>query len=98
MGELMRSWMLLSLKRGFQGGFLAVRGLVFQVGFLAEERTSTVIVDSAASWKTTGAHVAKRVAGLLREVDCIHGVVVVKRNQEPALRFVVVQVADGNGR
>ena len=40
---------------------------------VAKERTSKMIMSAAVPQKTTGNYVAKRVAGFLREVGCLHG-------------------------
>ena len=47
--------------------------------------------------KTTGTYIAKRVVGSLREIGGLHGDVVVKSDQEPALRSIVEDVARVNG-
>ena len=70
---------------------------------VAKERTSRMVMSAAVPRKTTGTYVAKRVAGFLREVGCLHGDMVVKSDQEPALRSVVEDVGrlkavDGSGR
>ena len=70
---------------------------------VAKERTSKMIMSAAAPRKTTGTYIAKRVAGFLREVGCLHGDMVVKSDQEPALRSIVedvgrLKVSDGSGR
>ena len=59
---------------------------------VAKERTSKMIISAAAPRKTTGTYIAKRVAGFFREVGCLHGDMVVKSDQEPALRSIVEDV------
>ena len=70
---------------------------------VTKERTSKMIMSAAAPRKTTGTYIAIRVAGFLREVGCLHGDMVVKSDQEPALRSIVedvgrLKVPDGSGR
>ena len=70
---------------------------------VAKERTSKMLMSAAVPRKTTGTYIAKRVVGFLREVGCLHGDMVMKSDQEPALRSVVEDVgrlkaAEGGGR
>ena len=70
---------------------------------VVKERTSKIFMSAAVPRKTTGAYIAIRVVGFLREVGCLHGDMVVKSDQEPALRSIVenvgrLKVADGSGR
>jgi hypothetical protein len=70
---------------------------------VAKERTSKMVMAAAVPTKTTGAYISNRVAGFLREVGCMHGDMVMKTDQEPALRTIVedvgrVKAADGSGR
>ena len=64
---------------------------------VVKERTSQMTMSAAAPGKTTGTYIAKRVVGSLREIGGLHGDVVVKSDQEPALRSIVEDVARVNG-
>ena len=66
-------------------------------------RMSKLIISAAALLMTTRTFIAQSVAGFLREVGCLHGCMVVKSHQDPALRPIVehvgrLKVSDGSGR
>ena len=70
---------------------------------VAKEITSKMITSAAALRKTTSTFIATRDAGFSREIGSLHGDMVVKSDQEPALRSIVedvgrLEVSDGNGR
>ena len=69
---------------------------------VAKERTSNMF-SATVPRKTAGTCVVNRVVEILREVGCLHGDMVVKSDQEPALRSIVedvarLKVAHGSGR
>jgi len=70
---------------------------------VAKERGSKMLMAARVPTKTTGNYIQKRVVGFLREVGCLHGDLVVKSDQEPAIKTVVEDVgrakaADGSGK
>ena len=70
---------------------------------VAKERTTEMLMVATVPMKTTGTYVKNRVVGFLRETGCLHGDLVVKSDQEPAIKAVVEDVgrakaADGSGR
>ena len=70
---------------------------------VVKERTSKMLMGAVVPTKTTGSYVQKRITGFLKEIGCLHGDLVVKSDQEPAIDVVVESVAkskaaDGSGR
>ena len=70
---------------------------------VVKERTSKMLMAAVCPRKTTGVYIQKRITGFLREIGCLHGDLVVKSDQEPALDKVVEDVgraktAEGSGR
>ena len=70
---------------------------------VVKERTSKMLMAATVPKKRTGSYIQKRVIGFLNEVGCLHGDLIVKSDQEPAIKAVVEDVgraktADGSGR
>ena len=70
---------------------------------VAKERTTKMMMAAAVPSKMSGSYIQKRVIGFLKEVGCLHGDLVVKSDQEPAIKAVIEDVgrakaADGSGR
>jgi len=70
---------------------------------VAKERQSKMIMAAMVPAKTTGEYIQRRVVSFLWKVGCLHGNLVVKSDQEPAIKAVVEDVgrakaADGSGR
>lgn len=67
------------------------------------ESVSKMVLSAPVPSKSTGTFVAKRVIAFLSEIGCLHGDVVVRSDQEPAMVAVVNEVgrlraAAGGGR
>ena len=70
---------------------------------VAKERTSKMIMAATVPKKTASNYIQKRVVGFLKETGCLHGDLVIKSDQEPAIKALVedvgrAKVADGSGR
>ena len=70
---------------------------------VAKERITKMMMAATVPKKTTGNYIRDRVAGFLKEIGCMHGDLIVKSDQEPAVKTVVEDVgrakaADGSGR
>ena len=70
---------------------------------VVKERTSKMKMAATVPKKTTGSYIQKRGIGFLNEVGCLHGDLIVKSDQKPAIKAVVEDVgraktADGSGR
>ena len=62
---------------------------------VVKERTSKMLMAAVCPRKTTGVYIQKRITGFLREIGCLHGDLVVKSDQEPALDKVIEDVGKG---
>ena len=70
---------------------------------VARERAAKMTMAAAIPSKTTGTFIAKRVVAFMREVGCEQGDVLVKTDQENAMKSIVTEVgrvraAAGGGR
>ena len=70
---------------------------------VVKERASGMLMASVVPKKTTGAYVAKRIMAFFQEVGCEFGDIIVKSDQEEAIKVVVTDVgrlraAGGGGK
>ena len=70
---------------------------------VVKERKSKMLMAAAVPTKTTGSYITKRVVGFLREIGCLYSDLIVKTDQEPAVKSIVegvgkAKAADGSGK
>ena len=70
---------------------------------VAKERESKMMLAAAVPTKSTGRYTQRRMVGFLKEIGCLHGDIVIKSDQEAAIKAVVEDLArakasEGSGR
>ena len=70
---------------------------------VVRERTTKMTLAAAIPVKSTGTHVARRIAAFMKEIGVGLGGVLVKTDQEPAIKAIMeeagrVRAADGGGK
>jgi hypothetical protein len=63
-----------------------------QTILVMRERTTRMTMASAVPSKSTGAFIAKRGVAFMKEVGCQFGTVILKSDQEPAIKAVVEEM------
>ena len=71
--------------------------------FAARERSTRMTLATAVPKKTTGAYLQNRIKGFFNEIGVLHGDMIIKTDQEPAIKAIVedlgkVKAADGSGK
>ena len=70
---------------------------------VVRERGTRMTMASVTPSKSTGAFIAKRVVGFMRDIGCEQGDITIKSDQEPAMKATItefgrVRAAAGGGR
>jgi hypothetical protein len=71
--------------------------------FVMRERTTRMTLAAVVPSKSTNTYIARRIVAFMKEIGVVHGDVLVKTDQEPAIMAIVeeagrVRAAEGGGR